>query len=98
MARTHEGVGLIVYPFPVLVVVGTAARATRLCRLLPMTPLLPLATYLGWTRLAARRRKLGPLAYPYLRMAVEIATMAGEAQVLVARLESVDEERAAHGR
>lgn len=87
MARTHEGIGLIVYPFPVLVMVAAAATAhPRLRRLRRLTPLLPLATYVGWTRLAVRRRKLGPLAYPYLQMAMEIATMAGEAQVLAARL------------
>ena len=99
MARTHEGIGLIVYPFPMLLALATVATAhPRLRRLRPLAPLLPPATYVGWTRLAARRRKLGPLAYPYLQMAMEIATMAGEAQVLVGRLTSVDAEETAHGR
>jgi mycofactocin glycosyltransferase len=94
MARTHEGIGLIVYPFPVLVAAGAGATVhPRLRRLRRLTPLLPLAGYLGWTRLAARRRKLGPLAYPYLQMAMEIATMAGEAQVLARRTASPREEQ-----
>jgi cellulose synthase/poly-beta-1,6-N-acetylglucosamine synthase-like glycosyltransferase len=99
MARTHEGIGLIVYPFPVLVVLASAATAhPRLRRLRRLTPALPVATYLGWTRLAARRRKLGPLAYPYLQMAMEIATMAGEAQVLAGRLTSARDQGASHAR
>lgn len=99
MARTHEGIGLIVYPFPVLVTLAAATTAhPRLRRLRRLTPLLPLTTYLGWTRLAAQRRKLGPLTYPYLQMAMEIATMTGEAQVLAGRLTAPGATDGPHGR
>jgi cellulose synthase/poly-beta-1,6-N-acetylglucosamine synthase-like glycosyltransferase len=99
MARTHDEVGLIIYPFPLLVAAATAATAhPHLRRLRGVAPLLPLATYLGWTRLAARRQKLGPLTYPYLQMAMEISTMAGEAQVLATGLRSSGGKEVAYGR
>jgi len=85
-AAEHDDVRLIVFPFPVLLAAAMlAALVTRRGRLAAVVPLLPPLAYMGWLRRALSRRKLEPLAYPYLQMAQEIATMAGEASVALRR-------------
>jgi cellulose synthase/poly-beta-1,6-N-acetylglucosamine synthase-like glycosyltransferase len=87
MAASHDAINLIVYPFPVAVALAIAAsfssRRLRTFRLL--SPAVPLLTYFGWFRLAITRRRPSTLAYPYLQMATELATMAGEVQILTQR-------------
>jgi glycosyltransferase involved in cell wall biosynthesis len=81
-ATEHEDVRLIVFPFPVLLAVAMlAALVTRRRTLAAAIPLLPPLAYTGWLRRALSRRELEPLVYPYLQMAQEVATMAGEASV-----------------
>jgi cellulose synthase/poly-beta-1,6-N-acetylglucosamine synthase-like glycosyltransferase len=90
MAGAGHDIKLIVYPFPVAVAAGVLAslappssrrRRGRWARIAA----LPLLTYSGWSALAVRERRLEPLAYPYLQMALEVATMAGEADALIQR-------------
>jgi O-antigen/teichoic acid export membrane protein/GT2 family glycosyltransferase len=79
MARTHDDVGLIAFPFPLisgaalLAALMSRRRAALLCALVS-----PLALYFGWTRRAAQDRDPGTLAFPYLQLAMESATMFGE--------------------
>ena len=46
----------------------------------PATALLPLALYPGWLLDAVRRRDPEALVFPYIQLAQETATMAGEAE------------------
>ncbi|HET8672635.1 MAG TPA: glycosyltransferase [Thermoleophilaceae bacterium] len=81
-AAEHEDVRLIVFPFPVLLAAAfLAALLTRRRGLAAAVPFLPPLAYVGWLKRALSRRELEPLAYPYLQMAQELATMAGEASV-----------------
>ncbi len=79
MARTHDDIGLIAFPFPLicgaalLAAVLSRRRAALLCALAS-----PLALYFGWTRRAVRDRDPGTLAFPYVQLAMESATMLGE--------------------
>jgi glycosyltransferase involved in cell wall biosynthesis len=69
----------IVYPFPLLVATaGLAGILTRSDRALALATLAPLLTYARWPGHAFRSRSLEPLAYPYLQLAEEAATMVGE--------------------
>jgi hypothetical protein len=84
MAQTHEDVGLIAYPFPlfsgaaILAALLTRRRAAMLCALAS-----PLACYFGWTRRAACTGEPRSLAFPYLQLLMESATMLGELVELV---------------
>jgi GT2 family glycosyltransferase len=83
-AAEHEDVRLIVFPFPVLLAVAMfAALFTRRRGLAAAVPLLPPLAYVGWLRRALSRRELEPLVYSYFQLAQEIATMAGEASVVL---------------
>jgi cellulose synthase/poly-beta-1,6-N-acetylglucosamine synthase-like glycosyltransferase len=79
MARTHDDIGLIAFPFPLisgaalLAALLTRRRAALLCAFIS-----PLALYFGWTRRAVRDRDPGTLAFPYVQLAMEGATMLGE--------------------
>lgn len=75
----HPGVRLILYPAPVAVALGaTAALTSRSSRIALATALLPLASYFGWSVAALRHRAPRFLVFPYLQLAQEAATMAGE--------------------
>ncbi len=85
-AAEHEDVRLIVFPFPVLLAAALlAALLTGRRRLAAAVPFVPPLAYAGWLRRALSRREFEPLAYAYLQMAQEIATMVGEASVAIGR-------------
>jgi GT2 family glycosyltransferase len=78
-ALKHPHIRPIVFPFPLLIAsVGLLAAARRSSRLAATTAVLPLLTYVGWTLTALRRRRPEALAYAYVQLAEEVATMAGE--------------------
>jgi O-antigen/teichoic acid export membrane protein/GT2 family glycosyltransferase len=84
MAQTHDDVGLIAYPFPLFS--GAAILAALLSRrgaVIACALASPLVLYLGWTRRAVARRDPGNLAFPYLQLLMESATMVGELLELV---------------
>jgi GT2 family glycosyltransferase len=83
-AARHDDVSLIVFPFPILLGLAAAvaaARGPRWAR--AAVTLLPLLAYSGWVRRAVSRREPEALVYPYLQMAQEAATMAGEASAVL---------------
>lgn len=82
-AAKHPGVRLILYPAPLAVALGAAAAVTsRSGRVALATALLPLVSYFGWSLAALRRRTPRFLVFPYLQLAQETATMAGELEGL----------------
>jgi GT2 family glycosyltransferase len=82
-AAKHDQVRLIVFPFPVAIAtLAAAGLARRSTRLVVAAALLPMALYYGWPLRALRHRSAEPLAYAYIQLAQEVATMAGEARGL----------------
>jgi glycosyltransferase involved in cell wall biosynthesis len=78
-AAKHRDLHAIVYPFPLLTgaaLVFAALSPRHSHRVLAM--LAPLATYVRWPKSAWQTRSIEPLAYPYLQLAEETATMLGE--------------------
>jgi len=85
-ARVHRDVKLIVYPFPAAIaVVGLGLLARRRRSALALLAMAPMAVYARWPRQAWQARSAGPLAYAYLQLGEEIATMLGELEGLRAR-------------
>jgi GT2 family glycosyltransferase len=82
-ALKHRHVHVILYPFPLLTATALAlASLYRRGHPALASMLVPLLAYLRWPRTAWRTRSVEPLAYPYLQLAEEVATMFGELQGL----------------
>lgn len=74
-AATHDRLRPIVYPVPVL---EAAALAMACSRRLPLLALAPPLAYGRWMMMAWRRRSAAPVAYAWLQLSEEAATMLGE--------------------
>ena len=84
-ALTRDDADLIVYPCPVVALLALMLLiVSRRHHLLSVVALLPLVCYPRWPYLAARRRTARHLVHPYLQFVMELATMAGEVEVLLA--------------
>jgi glycosyltransferase involved in cell wall biosynthesis len=82
-AAKHAEVRMILFPFPVgIATLVLAGVATRRARLLAAAAALPAVLYYGWPLRALRERRAEPLAYAYIQLAQEVATMTGELQGL----------------
>jgi GT2 family glycosyltransferase len=79
LAAKHDGIAVIVYPSPVVLLgLLIAATVTRRTRVLASALLFPLVAYPRWARDLLRSRSLETACYPYLDMVGETAYMVGE--------------------
>jgi cellulose synthase/poly-beta-1,6-N-acetylglucosamine synthase-like glycosyltransferase len=79
LASKHPDVRLIVYPFPIAVLMAIMAAAlTRRKAPAVLGAIIPLVGYARWPTLSWRTRSLEPLAYPFLQLAEETWMMLGE--------------------
>lgn len=78
LAVKHSDVRLILFPFPFVVLGLFGLACLRRSRIAPGAVLAPLLTYPRWIFDVAACRALEPLAYPYVQMMQELATMVGE--------------------
>ncbi len=77
--RKHRDLHLILYPFPLLTAAALAlASLAGRRRHAVLATLAPLCAYPRWPVSAWRTTTIEPLAYPYLQLAEELATMLGE--------------------
>lgn len=79
LAAKHPDMRLIIFPFPVAALATIiAATLTRRRSVALFAVLMPQLAYARWPLHAWRTRSLEPLAYPYIQLAEETATMLGE--------------------
>lgn len=83
-ASAHSKVLPIIFPFPLLWL-GTLLLSRQRIRRLLATTLLPWLLYFRWPLHALRTRERRALAYPYIQLAQESATMLGEVEFWVQR-------------
>lgn len=95
-AMSSSAVSAIVYPFPLITLTAAVVAAPRGTKNRLMVSLLPPLLYCRWVGYSARERKLGPLTFPYLQLAQEVATMVGEVEQLLASIRARPEARPRH--